>query len=311
MSDQFTAERMAWLERVQDDPEIGPAAFSMAFAIARHLNREKGAAWPGQKRLAALVGLKERQSRNLIRLLEERGHLVVESGGFQRPDRYRLPSLPETPDRQHVAAMPDRQSSAALSPDRQPIAASDRQSGDSHTGNPLPPNPLREPFERIAAVEERASDFHKEPALEGEVLPPIALAFASDWPAGDARQHAEMLVEEAATVHLDPARQPGLATTTGRIHAWRRDGASWDHDVLPVVRAAAQRQRGPIRSWKFFDAAIAQSIADNRAALSIPEARRPAESRVSAKLQAKRENLERHWAGADLAQMLVTARNNY
>lgn len=311
MSDQFTAERMAWLERVQDDPAIGPAAFSMAFAIARHLNREKGAAWPGQKRLAALVGLKERQSRNLIRLLEERGHLVVESGGFQRPDRYRLPSSPETPDRQHVAAMSDRQSSAALSPDRQPIAAPDRQSGDIQTGNPLPPNPLREPFDRIAAVEERASDFEKAPALEGEVLPPIALAFASDWPAGDARDHAEILVAEAGTVFLDPSRQPGLATTTGRLHAWRRDGASWDHDVMPVVVAIAQKQRRPIGSWKFFDAAIAQSIADNRAALSIPEARRPAENRPSAKLQAKRENWERHRTGADLAQMLVAARNNY
>lgn len=311
MSDQFTSERMAWLERIQDDPEIGPAAFSMAFAIIRHLNREKGEAWPGQKRLAALVGLKERQARNLIRLLEERGYLIVESGGFQRPDRYRLPCSDDASDRQPVAAMTNRQPPAALGPDRQPIAAPDRQSGDIHTGNPLPPNPLIEPFERIAAVETRASDLRKAPAIEGEVLPPIALAFASDWPAGDARRHAEMLVEEAATVHLDPARQPGLATTTGRIHAWRRDGASWEHDVLPVVRAAAQRQRGPIRSWKFFDAAIAQSIADNRAALAIPEARQASEPRVSAKLQAKRENWQRHMVGADVAQMLVAARRNY
>lgn len=348
MSDQFTADRMSWLERVQDDPEIGPGAFSMAFAIARHLSREKGEAWPGQKRLAALVGIKERQSRNLIRLLEERGHLVVESGGFQRPDRYRLGSPENASDRQPVAAMPDRQPSAALEPDRQSIAAPDRQSGDIHTGNPLPPNPLIEPFEEIAAAETRAGDLETASAIEGQVLPPMDPAMPSDWPTGDARRHAEILVQEAATVFLDPTRQPGLATTTGRIHAWRRAGASWHHDVLPVVVSIAQKQRRPIATWKFFDGAVAQALADNQAALRLPESPSPKRRlastdpdvvayrihdfaktgewkagwgphptanaptpRPSQRLQAKRENLRRHYAGAEQAAALVAARRDY
>jgi hypothetical protein len=140
-------------------------------------------------------------------------------------------------------------------------------------------------------------------------------AIADDWPEGDARRHAEMLVDLARTVHLDPSRQPGLVTTAGQLHAWRRDGASWEHDVVPVVTAIAQKQRRAIASWKFFAAAVAQSIADNRAALSIPEAQTHASQtdahRPSPKLVAKRDNLARHYAGAEQAIGLVAARRNY
>jgi hypothetical protein len=63
-------------------------------------------------------------------------------------------------------------------------------------------------------------------------------------------------------------------TTRGRLAAWKRDGASWEHDVLPVVTGLCAGRRSRIASWKFFDQAIARSIADNRAALEIPEAGR-------------------------------------
>lgn len=117
--------------------------------------------------------------------------------------------------------------------------------------------PLEEPSEEVAAV-----------AREAELS-----AAADDWPAGSAIDHARLLVEAAGTVRLDPSRQPGLMTTMGRLAAWRRDGASWAHDVLPVVTGLAQKRGPPIALWKFFDAAIAQSIADNRAALQIPDPR--------------------------------------
>lgn len=60
-------------------------------------------------------------------------------------------------------------------------------------------------------------------------------------------------------------------TTSGRLAAWKRDGASWEHDVVPVVTALCGKQRGPISTWKFFDPAIGRSVADNRAALEIPD----------------------------------------
>lgn len=175
--------------------------------------------------------------------------------------------------------------------------------------------PLEEPLEDTAAVAE-APETISQPVVQlvETVVEASQPQPANDWPEGDARRHAELLAEMAATVRLDLARQPGLTLTAGRLAAWRRDGASWDHDVTPVVTTFARKRGQPITSWKFFDAAIAQSIADNRQALSIPEARhaRQAHDRSpSAKLDAKRANHERHLSGFEQASGLVAARRAY
>jgi hypothetical protein len=94
----------------------------------------------------------------------------------------------------------------------------------------------------------------------------------NDWPEGDARSHAAALVELCGTSNLDPARSPTLVTSMGRLAQWRRDGASWTFDVVPTITTIVQRVRKPIGTWSYFDRSIAQSIADNRAALAIPEA---------------------------------------
>lgn len=100
-------------------------------------------------------------------------------------------------------------------------------------------------------------------------------AISDDWPNGKATDHAALIVAHTASPRLDPSKSPGLVTTTGRLVAWRRDGASWEHDVLPVVASICAKQKSPVSTWKFFDQAIARSIADNRAALEIPEAGAP------------------------------------
>jgi hypothetical protein len=91
-----------------------------------------------------------------------------------------------------------------------------------------------------------------------------------DWPEGAASSHAKRLVADVASPWLDPHKQLALNTTEGRLAAWRAAGASWEHDVVPVVTALCAKQRSLIASWKFFDQAIARSISDNRAALEIP-----------------------------------------
>lgn len=93
-----------------------------------------------------------------------------------------------------------------------------------------------------------------------------------DWPTGKASDHADLLIATVASPWLDPSKSQDLVTTRGRVAAWKRDGASWEHDVLPVVTGLVAKRRARIGTWKFFDAAISQSIADNRAALEIPEA---------------------------------------
>ena len=134
----FNAERMAWIEQVQDDREMGPAGVSVAVAIARHLNRRTGVAYPSQTTLAGKVGIQPRQLRNVLRRLETAGHLIVEAGGFQRPDTYR-------------PAITERQSSAAISPATEcrsktgnPVSPI-RQSSAVQSGNPVPPNLILEP----------------------------------------------------------------------------------------------------------------------------------------------------------------------
>jgi hypothetical protein len=95
-----------------------------------------------------------------------------------------------------------------------------------------------------------------------------------DWPKGSGQHLGKLLVEAADSQWLDPSRSPDLITTLGRLTAWKRDGASWEHDVVPVVTGLCANRRSRVASWKFFDQAIARSIADNRAALEIPEAGR-------------------------------------
>jgi hypothetical protein len=92
-----------------------------------------------------------------------------------------------------------------------------------------------------------------------------------DWPK-PIPAWSHQLVEAVASPRLDPNKSLGLNTTAGRLAAWKAAGASWEHDVLPVVTALCAKQRTPISTWKFFDNAIGRSIADNRAALEIPAA---------------------------------------
>lgn len=92
-----------------------------------------------------------------------------------------------------------------------------------------------------------------------------------DWPDGKAKDHARLLYEAANTVYLDPSRSHGLVGSEGRLHRWREAGASWEHDVLPTVTGKMQGKRSAVSSWDYFDAAIGESIAANRRALTIPE----------------------------------------
>lgn len=136
-------------------------------------------------------------------------------------------------------------------------------------------------------------------------------AAADDWPEGDCRRHADLLAAEANTPRLDPSKAEGLLLTSARLAAWRAADASWQFDVVPTVTALAGRAGRKITSWKFFDDAIAQSIADNRAALSIPEATPhagQAHDRISASQSARRENRDRASAGADWASEVMASR---
>lgn len=125
-------------------------------------------------------------------------------------------------------------------------------------------------------------------------------ASADDWPAGDAGEHAKLLCAAAESYRLDPNREPGLVTSRGRLAAWRRDGASWQFDVVPTVTEIVRKRGPPIHVWTYFDGAIGQSIANNRKALEIPAHASPRPP-ASAKYAARQANMERALAGAESA----------
>lgn len=101
---------------------------------------------------------------------------------------------------------------------------------------------------------------------------PSASAISDDWPPGKASDHAELICAEMASPWLDPNKSQGLVTTVGLLDRWKRNGASWEHDVLPLIRGRLMNRRKPVSTWGFFDDAIDETIAANRAALRIPEA---------------------------------------
>lgn len=92
----------------------------------------------------------------------------------------------------------------------------------------------------------------------------------SDWPPGTTGALSALLVAAVnegraqPTARLDPIRQPGLTQTLGQIFLWKTGGASWEHDVVPVVTALARKTGPPIKGWNYFADAIAQSMAANR-----------------------------------------------
>lgn len=138
-----------------------------------------------------------------------------------------------------------------------------------------------------------------EPEPEPErIVGVVAREREEDWPEGDP---AKALLSVVSSPWLDPMKTPGLVLSAGRVSAWRREGASWTEDVVPVVTASCLKRRSPVGSWQFFDAAIAQSIANNRAKLTIPEAREAGSSvNIMDRMAADRAEAKRlAWARLD------------
>lgn len=238
---------------------VSPSEKLLLLALANYADAD-GECWPSQTTLTFDTGLSERTIRTALASLEASGLLSRQRrnrpNGSRTSDLITL-TLPET-----IAARPDqptgksRQAYRQMSPDLPANVA------------PLTTLEPSENRQRIDAVE-RAS--------------------ASDWPEGNP---AAVLVDEIASPWLDPQKTPGLILTAGRVSSWRREGASWSDDVLPVVKAVCSRRKAAVGSWQFFDAAISQSIANNRAGLSIPEARAGPES-LSDRIQAERDEAKR------------------
>lgn len=91
--DGFTKLKFAWLDEVIADPTVCPNAFRLAYLLAaRFLNRKTRVAYPGQEKLAALLGLGTPKAvKYLTDQLVAGGHLTVEaSHGRGQTNKYTL-----------------------------------------------------------------------------------------------------------------------------------------------------------------------------------------------------------------------------
>jgi hypothetical protein len=78
--------------------KIGAGAKLIAWALADHINRESGKAWPSHDTIAAKTGVSSRQVRNGLRFLNEAAQLIAierRGGGISRTCVYALRQLDE------------------------------------------------------------------------------------------------------------------------------------------------------------------------------------------------------------------------
>lgn len=91
MSNHETRDIFLWLNQVLADHALPLNAFRLAYAIAQHINRASGKAWPSQATLAARAGLDPRSVRRLSTKLEGAGHISVDvHHGRNQTNVYRL-----------------------------------------------------------------------------------------------------------------------------------------------------------------------------------------------------------------------------
>jgi hypothetical protein len=88
--DTFTRDLFSWLDQVIRDPSLPAAAFKVAYAIALHINRGTGEAWPSTITIAKMIAMSKGSVVAMNRHLE--GHLEIENGcqGRGHSHRYRL-----------------------------------------------------------------------------------------------------------------------------------------------------------------------------------------------------------------------------
>lgn len=136
--DNFTRDKMQWLDQVAEDLRVSAGAFRLAHHLAsKFLSREKGVAYPSQETLAALLGITLRHVLRLTNELVTAGHLSVQRGGRGHANRYRLIKYDRT----------DMSDQTEIRPDKYVHSSTDDRTFPSNmTGRKCPPNPMKEPI---------------------------------------------------------------------------------------------------------------------------------------------------------------------
>src|SRR5262245_41764600 len=92
LSDRFTADKLAWLEKVATTPGLPAIAYQLAMILClRFLNRERGYAWPSFVHLARVLGVARSSIIRAVEALQAAEFISVKRGGGRNhANEYRL-----------------------------------------------------------------------------------------------------------------------------------------------------------------------------------------------------------------------------
>ncbi|MEE7450275.1 hypothetical protein MRF4_22115 [Methylobacterium radiotolerans] len=86
---------LSTLDAISSDDRVNPTTFEVAYWIMRHVNHKSRDAWPSQKTLMSLAGVRETTLRKCLKTLIEHGYLVQLKRGKRNGNKYRFCALPE------------------------------------------------------------------------------------------------------------------------------------------------------------------------------------------------------------------------
>jgi hypothetical protein len=137
--DAFTRDKLVWLEAISEDQNVTGSAMKVATKIAlRYLSRTKGCAWPSFDKLAHDLGAGRSSIIRALSLLEGLGWLVIEhNGGRHATNRYALQMQKQCHPWHENSVIRDKETVSSLTPE------------------PFEGNPLKEPNEVTALINQR------------------------------------------------------------------------------------------------------------------------------------------------------------
>ncbi len=248
MADAYTQERLAWLEAVQDDERVSPAAFTVAFAIQRGFGREGFAesgelvSWQSRAKLAAHTGQGERQITAHLRTLRDCGFLEIKRR-FNGSSLYRK----TMPNERKVAEYKRREIAEY---DARKTAAPLRGKSPIKTGGKLPPNPLTlNPLNEPSGGEHPRGDLFGAiaGAAEAKSRRRASRPLPESWtPPDDAYEFGARLGLTSQRVELETAKFRNHATANDRRQVdWT---ASWRNWLLRTDSGQRRQQYAPRQS---------------------------------------------------------------
>jgi hypothetical protein len=89
---EFTRLLFEWLNQVEGDAELPASAFKIAWRLAQHFDKDMLEGYPGSEHIAGKTKLGKATVLDMVRRLEARGHIAIDSGrpGRGHPHHYRM-----------------------------------------------------------------------------------------------------------------------------------------------------------------------------------------------------------------------------